>query len=104
FGAGRAAKVTVAEADFDTAYGVVRTDGDATNQFVFASGVQVNNGPVYREHGVHNVMPFIKRAWPDAETVAMIIRPNAADVADIALALHEAVGPEDLLVISADFS
>lgn len=69
-------------------------------------GVERNDKPFSEEHGISNIIPFLKRALPTARVVPLIVRPSTP--VDLALAEAEMIAPllndETLVVGSFDFS
>jgi len=84
-----------------TSYGVLTADRELIKQLVRA-GVTIDPVPFQREHGISNIIPFIKHSLPNARIVPIMVRDtaNPREIDVLAQTL-----PSDVLVIgSFDFS
>jgi len=84
-----------------TPYGELVADKNVIKQLV-QNGVTLNSIPFEREHGIFNIIPFIKRSLPNARIVPIMIRdmvsPNDID------ALAKILPPDAVIIGSFDFS
>lgn len=70
--------------------------------------LRVDDAPFVKEHGVYNLLPFMKKAWGNVPMVAVIVRVDAStkDQEELANALTRRLkeDPHALFVASLDFS
>ncbi|MEK7589593.1 MAG: AmmeMemoRadiSam system protein B [Patescibacteria group bacterium] len=100
FGAGDGFAITTLY-PWKTSYGVLTADRKLIKQLVRA-GVTIDPVPFEREHGISNIIPFIKKSVPNARIVPIMIRDTASSQ-DID-ALAKALPPDALIIGSFDFS
>jgi len=97
--------VTVADrVVFETPFGAVRPDTELVAAVAGVAGK--TDGAFVTEHSVHVHGPFVKRFFPGARVLALIVHQEAPRAALDALVarLNEALPPDALLVASVDFS
>jgi len=94
-------------ASWDTPYGPIETNQAQIEALTTLGQVKIQSKAFLNEHGVYTVIPFVKKQFPDARVVSLVLR-NSDD-----LSAYEQLGkdflqffnPEDtLLLISSDFS
>ncbi|MFA5048838.1 MAG: AmmeMemoRadiSam system protein B [Patescibacteria group bacterium] len=92
--------------DWQTPYGVLPADQDFLAPFVKSGLIAIDEAPFVQEHGVANVIPFIKRQLPQAKVVPIILKDNIADRQLMALAdlLAQKDSDKILVIASLDFS
>ncbi len=105
--------ITLSAIDWQTPYGILKTDEAIVSRLADAGVGAVDEKPfesapgrVEGEHGIANIVPFIKRSIPNARFVPIIIKDTLSpkDGAIFAKRL-DMILPEDALVIaSLDFS
>lgn len=106
FGQGRSAISTSARS-WNTPYGVLDADTAVVNAITAAtSSIRIDDTVFAKEHGVYGIVPFIKKSFPNAKIVPVIIRDTTSAAATQALAHSLRVAlPEDVLIVgSFDFS
>ncbi len=100
------AYVTTARFSWSTPDGIVRSNQAYIRTFVERGVAAHDDGLIRREHGVSAVIPYIAHQFPDASVVPLAIRGDLRPdkLEQLADALVETLGPDDLLVASVDFS
>ena len=104
FGAGtKSILSTIAE--WDTPYGRLKTDSKIIDGLKNKWLLSVENEPFIKEHGIFNIVGFIKKIMPSTKIVPLILKDDTsdADVEKLALALASMRTPP-LLISSLDFS
>lgn len=89
-----------------TPYGVLNTEADVI-EALLSAGLAAEDERVFdKEHSMIVQMPFIKRVFPEAFIVPLVLQPGltTAEMAVIALRLHQVLPAESLVVSSVDFS
>lgn len=105
FGIGRGA-VIMSGRDWQTPYGLLRHDTRLGNTLSDGGIVSVEEDVFTREHGIYNILPFIKKSLPNARVVPLAIndRVGGKRVLEIAAELNKHL-PDDVLIVgSFDFS
>lgn len=85
---------------------VQKTAGTNLPENLIASGVaHIEARPFIKEHGVYNVTPYLKKYFPAATIVPIIIKDRATDknIAELVAALNK-IAPNALIIGSFDFS
>ena len=92
--------------DWKTPYGVVKTDQKVVDRIVASPRLGVDEKPFETEHGISGVVPFIKKVFPEAHIVTIIVkdRLHAADADVFSEKLAAALPPDALVILSMDFS
>ncbi|MGE5392573.1 MAG: AmmeMemoRadiSam system protein B [Candidatus Saccharibacteria bacterium] len=105
FGAGSGAIIASNE-DWDTCYGKIGADRHLTAILKGNNLVSVEEKPFDSEHGIYNLLPFIKHSFPNAKIVPLIVKESADDklLSDLSKALASEVGSGGLVIGSFDFS
>ena len=87
-------------------YGTVRADVSLIQQLNQAGLVTVDEQPFNNEHGVGNLVPFIKHSLPQAKIVPIIFRDNltAAEVTSWVTKIMPLLPKDSLIVASLDMS
>lgn len=98
--------VLTSRASWKTRDGVVQPDNTLIGQLIAAGFAQDDFHTLELEHGIFNVIPFIETLFPDARVTPLSIRGelSVADRVRLAAFLHQQLGPQDLMIISADFT
>lgn len=101
-----AGNVLTTRASWKTREGIVQSDEKLIDQLIVAGLAQDDFHTLELEHGVFNEMPFIKMLFPDARVTSLSIRGelSSVDRARLAEFLHKQLGPQDLVIISVDFT
>lgn len=97
---------SISRVGWDTPYGRVEPDTGRADALVAAGVVQVDELPFTQEHGVGAIMPFIRRTFPKARVIPIIVKDGMPDTRADALASAIATQMDGtvLLVGSFDFS
>ena len=106
FNTGRARRATSTQA-WQTPYGVVDADVDLINKIISKSEIKNDPAAFTREHSMSAPIAFIKKSFPKAKVVPLIIKDSvtAKEADELAQLLFEMIDPEKTLVIaSIDFS
>jgi poly-gamma-glutamate synthesis protein (capsule biosynthesis protein) len=100
FSAGEGFAISTSDS-WQTPYGILKPDKGLITHLVLA-GATLNSVPFENEHGIYNIIPFIRRSLPNARIVPLMIRDttSSSDLETLVQAL-----PADALIIgSFDFS
>jgi AmmeMemoRadiSam system protein B len=91
---------------FETVFGEVRCDEAAVNSLLARCSKIAASSLFEKEHGIHAVLPFIAKFFPQAKLLPVVLRVDSQR--DDWLALSEALAPlvdaKTLIVQSTDFS
>ncbi|MDD5357514.1 MAG: AmmeMemoRadiSam system protein B [Candidatus Pacebacteria bacterium] len=92
--------------NWDTPYGNLNPDCDTIRSLEKSGTVSIEEAPFEREHGVSGIVPFIKKSFPNARIIPIIVKDTASDkVIDEAVENIRKILPEGtMLVGSFDFS
>src|ERR1041385_3399696 len=94
--------VITSKFDWQTPYGVLQTNQDLVVKLEQLDLVNIDEAPFDQEHGINNIVGFIKRSMPNATFVPLIIKENATNTQIDQLAADL---PKDALIVgSLDFS
>lgn len=91
---------------FRTPLGEMPIDQDAARRLAAASPlIHLQAGAHEREHAVEAEIPFLQHLLPDATLVPIVVgQADRGQVRELARALAEELGPDDLVVVSTDFT
>ncbi len=92
--------------DFSTPFGTVRTD-QAAVAALKPAGVVVGQADVFHhEHGIYNILPYIKLFFPNAMVVPVILKDGTPPqlIERVRRILDRDLGPGILVIGSFDFS
>jgi len=104
FGVGSGPILTSRES-WQTPYGVLSSDIELVDSLIVSGLVKADEGPFENEHGIRNIVAFIKHSLPEAKVVPLIIKDNLPSQTADALAQFLADLPVDVLLAgSFDFS
>ncbi|HJV91248.1 MAG TPA: AmmeMemoRadiSam system protein B [Holophagaceae bacterium] len=97
--------ITVVDADFDTPFGVVRSDRALVRALAAVPGATASDA-LYREHGFGALMPFLRHELPEACVCVVAIKANATRPLLDGLfdTLSRTVDRDTLILESTDFS
>jgi poly-gamma-glutamate synthesis protein (capsule biosynthesis protein) len=85
--------------------GTISSDNEMINDLVSRRLLYKDNKAFQKEHGIDNILPFIKKYFPDSKIIPVIIKENAPVNKTEVLARYFAEGSQNTLVIlSADFA
>lgn len=104
FNVGRG-QLTTSKYDWQTPYGVLQSDQSLTDNLVSRAGLTVEEPPCENEHGVVNLVAFIKRSLPNSSIVPVLVKDGLTDqAADEFAERLAAAAPDALIVASLDWS
>ena len=105
FMVGRGQAITSLE-DWQTPYGILSADKNFLAPVIDSGLVSVDEAPFIQEHGVANIIPFIKRQLPQTKIVPIILKDSIADKQLLPLAdlLAQKDNTKILIIASLDFS
>ena len=99
-------QATLSAYDFKTPYGILQSDKKLIQKMSDDGIATVDEGPFEREHGIYNLMPFIKNTIPNVKIVPIIIKDNISEENKNKLVefLSGSLPENSLIVASLDFS
>lgn len=91
---------------FDTTKGVLKMDDDFAKGLVEAGVAAFGDETFVKEHGIYNHAPFVKKYFPDAEIVPIVLKWKISQEETEKLSewLNEKLPNDALVVTSVDFS
>jgi len=94
------------DADWDTKQGLVKGDKEFVRALSDNGLVHQENTAFQKEHGIENLLPYVKKYFPEARIVPLMVRDGfpAEKVEALAKTLAEKSDGKTMLVLSADFS
>lgn len=100
------AKFIASARDYQTLYGLVKTDKDLLNKLIADNFVTIDEAAVQDEHAIFNIMPFIAKSLPDAKVVSFMIRGGMSyeSLENLAEELKNNLPSDAVIVASVDFS
>lgn len=105
FGIGKGSVITSAY-DWQTPYGKLKANEKIIKQLQSQSDLKIEEEIFEKEHGIFNIVPFIKKVFPKTTIVPLIIneRTKSAKINEFTEILNQTL-PEDALIVgSFDFS
>ncbi len=92
------------EKSWETPFGMLYADAGMSSHL--KDGVFFGQDIFEREHGIRNILPFVKEYFPQAAVVPLALRDGFSDEGVDALAqrLAQLSSPHTILIVSADFS
>lgn len=100
------AKIYTSRADWQTQDGVVSADTEFIEKTIRAGFAHDDFFITGHDHGVFHIIPFIKKIFPEARVTPLLMRHqiSRAEAAELTKFLRTELGPQDLVIISADFT
>jgi len=93
----------VADSDFDVGFGILKSDYDLVSDLVLKNSLVVDNNIIKNEHSVTTLMPYVKKYFPDAKIVPVVI--HSSQGMKRSAILGESLKRDGVLVVaSVDFS
>jgi poly-gamma-glutamate synthesis protein (capsule biosynthesis protein) len=68
--------VTMCDGIWETPYGTFEADNQLAQKLIEVNGVSVDCGPFAEEHGIKNIIGFVKHAYPNAKVLPIILSEN----------------------------
>lgn len=98
--------VTTSASDWQGGGAQYRVDRGVVQELIELDHVALNDDVLRREHSVFVPLPFLAARFPNARFVLLAVRGGFDRPAITAVAerLHAALGPNDLVIASVDFS
>lgn len=93
--------------NWDTPFGAMDANFAQIEALTTLSGVTLQPKLFLSEHGIYTLIPFIKKQFPDAKVVPLVLKnsDNFAKYEQLGKDLHQVFAAEDTLVlISSDFT
>lgn len=92
--------------NWQTPYGELAVNKDLINKLFQSGIIFVDEKPFEEEHGVYNVVPFIKKALPNSQIVPIIIKDNISDKEknNLIKNLISNLPKNSIIIASLDFS
>lgn len=105
FYAGHGSFITTTS-DFVTPFGVVRSDGQFAMSVFSDGGLTNDDEPFVGEHGIFNILPFLRKQFPGVPVVPIITRDTATvqQVHRFAERLDTIMTSRTLVIASLDFA
>lgn len=99
-------QITAAAQDWRTPVGILPSDAEAIRRLSEAKVLEIDDSPFELEHGITNILPFIKKLYPQVKIVPIIIKDGLSNERGDKLAdkLLEILPANSLMVASLDFS
>lgn len=99
------APVIISSQDWDTPYGPLAVDSKLADALL-KNGAVADEFPFLAEHGISSIMPYVKKVFPNAEVLPIIVKESASveDARAFGARLAELAPKNSLLVASFDFS
>jgi len=99
-------KAFTSDGNWQTKYGLLESDTDLIKQIVELNLAQIDYLAMEKEHGIFDLLPYIKFYFPNAQIVPLVISENLSfDEADkLSDFFKQKLGEDTLLILSADFS
>ncbi|MBO6716732.1 MAG: AmmeMemoRadiSam system protein B [Rhizobiaceae bacterium] len=96
----------VTTSGFEPVTGSVKGDAALSAAILQAGKLFSDIGTAEGEHGVHSVLPFVHKVFPDAAVVAVTAASSSTieDWREASTVLASLIGPETLVVQSTDYS
>lgn len=92
--------------DWQTPYGILESDKTIIGQLQQEKVLAIDEIPFEKEHGISNLVAFIKKIFPNAKIIPIIIKDGTSDKENekMASALNKILPDDALVVASLDFS
>jgi AmmeMemoRadiSam system protein B len=97
-------QITTSRLDWSTPFGLLPIDQEAVDFLAQGGLAEVDEYPFAEEHGIYNVVPFIKKFFPKAKIVPLILKDSLQNEKIDLLAKSLAEIPNAFVVFSIDFS
>jgi MEMO1 family protein len=100
-------KIITSKEDWQTPYGLLKNDEDITDELLKDEKIKIEEEIFAREHGIFSEIGFIKKTFPDAQIVPLVLRPSVTDEEAVQLAeifFKIKLTKKILILVSADFS
>jgi AmmeMemoRadiSam system protein B len=94
------------DADWETPYGILNRDAEIIGDLVNSGLLNIDEPVFAQEHSISAEVPFIKRVWPEAKFIPIVLKSRVSMAQQIELAqkLNDILPSDVLVIASADFS
>jgi len=91
---------------WQTPYGILKTDEQSIKNLENAGMLKINDATIDGEWSISGDVPFIKKIWPDANIIPIIVKNdiNHLELDNLAIQLANILPENSLLLASVDFS
>jgi poly-gamma-glutamate synthesis protein (capsule biosynthesis protein) len=92
--------------NWNTPFGVLESNEKIVNSLAERGTVEKNNSLMGLEHGIYVEIPFIKKFFPNAKIVPLVLNTSANydNFSDLGKKLKNLAGKNSILIVSSDFS
>ena len=92
--------------NWTTPFGQLSADKEAIGSLSKLSSIETGNSILGLEHGIYVEVPFIKKFFPNAKIVPLVLRNNlpADNFLSLGKELKKIAGDNSILIVSSDFS
>jgi len=92
--------------DWTTPFGDLDVDNSATNALLKTNNIEINDSAMGLEHGIYVEIPFIKKFFPNAKIVTLVLKSNLSDSSFLSFgeSLKNVSGQNSMLIVSSDFT
>jgi Predicted dioxygenase len=99
-------KIIVSGEGFKTPYGVLEPDLDLAKKLDVLDDVSIDETPFGREHAITSLVSFVKKNWPEAKFLPILVNFNTDDdlAEQIGYKLSEYLPEDSLVIASCDFA
>lgn len=99
-------QIISSEYDWQTPYGILKADLDIISKLKEIGAISIDEMPFEKEHGVSNIVAFIKKTIPNAKFIPLIVKDTISEKESEGLigALEKILPVDALIVASFDFS
>jgi len=92
--------------DWTTPFGELQTDVNSIKSLSSNENIETKDSVLGLEHGIYVEVPFIKKFFPNAKIVPLVLRNNLpyADFLNLGKEIRKFSGKNSILIVSSDFS
>ena len=92
--------------NWNTPFGVLESNEKIINLLAGQGIIEKNNSLMGLEHGIYVEIPFIKKFFPNAKIVPLVLNTSANfnNFSDLGVKLKNLAGENSILIVSSDFS
>lgn len=89
-----------------TVFGDLETDSAKVSRLMDDEAVTVDEDIFNNEHGIYSIAPFIKKTFPEAKMVPVVLKNGIArqELDDLVRAINDIADGQTIIIVSADFS
>lgn len=104
--AGSKADAATTKLFWDTPYGQLDSNKEIQNKLLASNNIVENDSVFKSEHSIYILAPFIKKAFPEAKIIPLIVRGSSDYEKFIGIGnnIKNIAGDRTLLIVSSDFS